>query len=521
VRQESVEDTMADITINRNEYRDKVLACWLGKNIGGTLGAPFEWKRQVNNVTFYTQELGGEPLPNDDLDIQLLWLIALEERGIEVDAKTLADYWCWYVTPHWSEYGNAKINMRRGLVPPICGSAFNDHKDSCGSFIRTEIWACIAPGLPRLAAQYAYQDAILDHGDGEGTYASIFIAAMESAAFVHSDLRQLIDIGLSYIPAECGVARAVHTTLQAFDRGLTWKEARDEILRHHRGRFKASDPADRQKGFETGALGYDVPSNIGITILGLLYGGDDFGKMICTTVNCGEDTDCTGATAGSIFGIMHGTKAIPQKWIDPIGRGIKTVAINVGDLGARVARDVDDLTDRTEHIAMQVLARGRGRPVVVRENAATNIAAATVEGLKANDQGASLYHHAGPIYKFDFFEVAVDYCGSPLIRSGEPKTVRIAIRNTYGLQANLTLHWYLPDGWEVAPARDGSLMSLRGNLYKPAEVEFTFTAAKVDRPLNRAVLEITIEGRPTVMLVPIQLLNGNYGQPIQVPQQEA
>ncbi len=54
--------------------------------------------------------------------------------------------------------------------------------------------------------------------------------------------------------------------------------------------------------------------------------------MICTTVNCGEDTDCTGATAGSIFGIMHGAKAIPQKWIDPIGRGIKTIAINCGDL---------------------------------------------------------------------------------------------------------------------------------------------------------------------------------------------
>ena len=24
------------------EYQDKVKACWLGKNIGGTLGTPFE-----------------------------------------------------------------------------------------------------------------------------------------------------------------------------------------------------------------------------------------------------------------------------------------------------------------------------------------------------------------------------------------------------------------------------------------------------------------------------------------------
>ena len=28
--------------LSQEEYRDKVLGCWMGKNIGGTLGAPFE-----------------------------------------------------------------------------------------------------------------------------------------------------------------------------------------------------------------------------------------------------------------------------------------------------------------------------------------------------------------------------------------------------------------------------------------------------------------------------------------------
>ncbi len=36
--------------------------------------------------------------------------------------------------------------------------------------------------------------------------------------------------------------------------------------------------------------------------------------------------------------------------------------------------------------------------------------------------------------------------------------------------------------------------------------------------MNRAVLEITIEGRPTVMLVPIQLLNGNLIHSLDLPQ---
>ena len=31
---------MRPITLSKSVYRDKVFACWLGKNIGGTLGAP-------------------------------------------------------------------------------------------------------------------------------------------------------------------------------------------------------------------------------------------------------------------------------------------------------------------------------------------------------------------------------------------------------------------------------------------------------------------------------------------------
>ena len=76
-----------------------------------------------------------------------------------------------YVTPHWAKYGTAKINMRSGLLPPLSGTYSNDYKDSCGAFIRSEIWACIAPGFPQLAARYAYEDAILDHGNGEGRMA--------------------------------------------------------------------------------------------------------------------------------------------------------------------------------------------------------------------------------------------------------------------------------------------------------------------------------------------------------------
>jgi len=38
---------MPPIVLSEPEYRDKVYACWLGKNIGGTLGAPVEGRKET------------------------------------------------------------------------------------------------------------------------------------------------------------------------------------------------------------------------------------------------------------------------------------------------------------------------------------------------------------------------------------------------------------------------------------------------------------------------------------------
>ena len=53
--------------ISKSEYLNKVRGCWLGKNIGGTLGAPFESVRTAADIDFYTHDLSLGALPNDDL----------------------------------------------------------------------------------------------------------------------------------------------------------------------------------------------------------------------------------------------------------------------------------------------------------------------------------------------------------------------------------------------------------------------------------------------------------------------
>lgn len=497
--------------INRDEYTRRVLGCWLGKNAGGTLGAPFEWQRQVNNVTFYRQDLGGEPAPNDDLDLQLLWLIALEEQGIELNAATLAEYWLLYITPHWSEYGTSKANMRAGLIPPLCGSANNVQKDSCGSFIRSEIWACIAPGYPALAARFAYNDAIVDHGDGEGVYGEMFCAALESAAFVERDLQRLLRIGLSYIPADCGVAQAVQHVVQAHAAGRSWRETRDSLLTGFRGscKFGVIAPEDEKRGFRTGRAGWDAPANVAIAVLGLLYGGDDFASVLTTAVNCGEDTDCTAATAGAIWGLLHGVDAIPERWALPIGRRIKAAFLNIGELAYQVPADIDELTARTERIMRQVLLRHK-LPLDVCDKP-TDLTALQPQALLAGPETAALLDNIGcPVFRFPFYDVAVDYGGEPVIRSGEAKTVRLRILNTYKVQANLAVRCYAPAGWRVRPAQPAfAYIPHRWRSTKPTVIELTLEADCVAEPLNRCVVELTSPGRTLAMLVPIMLLNGD------------
>jgi hypothetical protein len=44
----------------------------------------------------------------------------------------------------------------------------------------------------------------------------------------------------------------------------------------------------------------------------------DYARTVCYAVMPGFDTDCNGATAGSVLGLMLGRKRLPANWTDPI-----------------------------------------------------------------------------------------------------------------------------------------------------------------------------------------------------------
>ncbi len=75
---------------------------------------------------------------------------------------------------------------------------------------------------------------------------------------------------------------------------------------------------------------YDLFAAAMIVAASLLYGEGDFGKSICLAVQTGFDTDCNGATVGSVFGMMGGTEAIGACWKDPLQDTLHTSIFGVG-----------------------------------------------------------------------------------------------------------------------------------------------------------------------------------------------
>lgn len=476
--------------LNRETYRDKVLGCWTGKNIGGTMGTPFEGRKEMNDATFYTHKLDGNPLPNDDLDLQLIWLLAAEENGIyHLNERILGEYWLTHISGPWNEYGVCKSNIRNGLIPPLSGSCNNDvWKYSNGAWIRSEVWACIFPGSPHEAAQFAYYDSACDHC-GEGIYAELFTATLESAAFVVNDIRELINIGLSMIPADCRIAQSVNLACEYYDKGKDFIAAREAMVK---------DSED---------LGwFQAPANIGYTVIGLLYGEGDFGKTICIATNCGDDTDCTAGTAGAILGIMYGRSGIPEKWIEPIGESIQTCSIDTYGRNNQISvpKSLDELTDRVMEQAVSAQFENRTLPQFT--DGQTEFSDDYIASFKDSKQVEKRIWDRSPYglaFDLPYGEFTVDYQDGPEVIPGEPKVITLKMDHVRFIEKVVSVRLMLPESWQAMPCDQMTFTAKHSNI---AEVEMTIVPGEFSGSYYYLPIEIKLCDRfnPVIVHAPFQ-----------------
>ena len=481
------------LKLNKATYLDKLHACWLGKNIGGTLGAPFEGKREFLNVQGFTTP-AGEPLPNDDLDLQLVWLAAMERHGpARLNCNILAEYWLDWIPPHWNEYGIAKSNLRLGLLPPMSGEVDNEKwKHSNGAWIRSELWAALAPGVTDVAIRYAMADAMVDHGLSEGTYAEVFTAVLQSQAYVESDIRKLLDKALSVIPETCRVAQSVRLVMDCCDQGIDYRQARDRVVEFNRD------------------LGwFQAPGNLGFVTIGLLYGEGDFKKSLLYAVNCGDDTDCTATTVGATLGIIGGTAGLPADWVQFVGDRIITVSIS-GMYARYIPKTCTELTNRVAALVPAVMQANKVKFTFTDE--ATDFPAELVR--KYCSATPERYFARSPysyeVTHYDAFHVRVELDGHPRVVPGDTRRVTLTFLCPGHIQESrkLQLRLLLPEGWQAGNyQKTVSLMYPQPphGICGDTSVSFEITAGQAEA-VNRLYMEVTSATLSYPVMVPIILI---------------
>lgn len=348
---------------------DKIYGAWLGRCIGNLLGQPLEgWMRE--RITGLFRDTGNYPVryfissdipaglrdkygvsdtaaggnrkivswinnvkympEDDDINYTIIALKLLEDHGKNFTPDDVGE--CWLNNlPIFHTYTAERAayrNLTAGIYTPESAKYRNPFREWIGAQIRADFFGYITPDNPELGAEYAWRDASISH-TRNGIYGEMFIAAMLSAAASNNDIEKLIEAGLSQIPEKSRLAEKIMLVLSWKREGIGWEAAIDRI-------HKMFDETSKHDWCHT-------ISNAMIVCMALLYGECDFEKSIGIAVLSAFDTDCNGATVGSILGMILGARALPEKWVKPLNDKVKSGVdgfglINISELAARTLK---------------------------------------------------------------------------------------------------------------------------------------------------------------------------------------
>jgi len=175
-----------------------------------------------------------------------------------------------------------------------------------------------------------------------GIYGEMFVSAMISAAFTTSNINEIINIGLSEIPIKSRLAEAMKNVVAWSKKNNDWKDTWQQINEKY-GQYH----------------GVHTINNAALVLLGMLHGKRDYEKSIAISVMGGWDTDCNGATTGSILGVMLGAKKLPEKWIGPLNNRIESYVVGYNN------SQISDLAQKTFNLALKAL-QGEDKKVHIK-----------------------------------------------------------------------------------------------------------------------------------------------------------
>ncbi len=255
---------------------------------------------------------------DDDISGTFTFLRALPDHGGTADLapEQIGLTWLNYIVENrsilwWGGLGNstehtAFLRLKNGIPAPVSGAIQTNGKtvaEQIGAQIFIDGWALVSPGNPGLAVELARKAASVSH-DGEAIYAAQLVAAMEAQAFTEPRINQLIETGLSYLPADCLISRLVNDVRDWHRTDGNWRVTRERI--------------EKTYGYDKFPGNCHVIPNHAIILLSLLYSEDDFGRALMIANTAGWDTDCNSGNVGCLMGIKNSLAAIAPKLRAPV-----------------------------------------------------------------------------------------------------------------------------------------------------------------------------------------------------------
>ena len=268
---------------------------------------------------------------DDDTNYTVLAMKVIDDYGFDFTSDNVLEAWCKWI-PVFDTFTAERVAYRNyiiGLKPPETACYRNPYREMIGAQIRGDFFGYVNVGKPKEAGELAFRDASISHIKN-GIYGEMYVAALIAIAAVDDDIMFCIKKALEFIPKKSRLKRDIEKVITWYNEGVLEldviekiHEIFDETCSHH---------------------WCDTNSNAMIVIMALLYGNKDFGKSICLAVQAAIDTDCNGATVGSVLGIMLGIDGIDSYWTDAFSNGLCTSMEGYGKVS------LDTLVDKTIEI---------------------------------------------------------------------------------------------------------------------------------------------------------------------------
>ena len=326
------------------ELLKKLSGAWIGRIAGCLLGKPIEgWRRNtldpvlkatgnypleryicqkefsdelvetyhIYRNSCFADNIGDASPVDDDTNYTTFAMKLVENYGKNFTAADVMEGWMRWIpifatcTAERAAYRNGAM----GLLPPETATYKNPYREWIGAQIRGDFFGYVNPGDPQTAADMAFRDASISHVKN-GIYGEMYIAAMIAAAAVTNDMRTVIETGLAYIPAKSRLTEEIRYIIGLYDGGMSALDIIEEIHKKY-NEHSAHDWCS-------------TIANAMIVTMALLGGEGDFGRSICLAVQAAFDTDCNGATVGSILGIMLGEDGIDPYWYEVFHKAVYT-----------------------------------------------------------------------------------------------------------------------------------------------------------------------------------------------------